>query len=387
MSQNLESLLELSKSIINIENINALLDQLLYQTRRGCNADAGSIYLVEDERLRFSYVQNDTLALDTRNRQQLYIDHTIPINTDSIAGYSAATGEILNIDDVYELSADLSCHYNNSFDEKTGYRTRSMLVAPINNPSGGLVGVIQLINKKGRGTFSEDDSDYLKHVCDLAAGAIERARISNEIFLRMLKMSELRDPKETGAHVKRVGAYTVELYDIWARKYNVPEHVIRSTKHPLNTAAMLHDIGKIAISDIIRKKPGRLNEDEYEVMKTHASIGADLFAGSALTLDQMTHDIIQCHHERWDGGGYPSGLKGDEIPLTARIVSLVDVYDALVSTRVYKDSWDEGKVLDYLQEMAGEQFDPELVELFLEIQDVIREIRRRYRDEPATVKA
>ncbi len=113
-------------------------------------------------------------------------------------------------------------------------------------------------------------------------------------------------------------------------------------------------------------------------MKTHAQIGARLFEGSTLTLDQMTHDIIQHHHERWDGGGYPDGLNGKEIPLTARIVTLADVYDALISARVYKSSWSEEDVLQYLQKQAGEQFDPELIEIFLSIQDVIREIRHRY---------
>ncbi len=246
MSEKLESLLALSKSIINIENINALLDQLLFQTRQGCDADAGSIYLVEGNRLRFSYVQNDTLMKKPNSRQQLYIDHVIPIDTRSIAGYSAATQETLLIEDVYQLSPDLSYHYNSSFDEKTGYHTRSMLVAPICNSSNDLIGVIQLINKCEGEAFDEEDRHYLEHVCDLASGAIERARISNEIFMRMLRMSELRDPKETGAHVKRVGAYTVEVYDAWAHKHGVPETEIRATKDPLHTAAMLHDIGKIA---------------------------------------------------------------------------------------------------------------------------------------------
>ncbi len=381
MSKKLESLLKLSKSIINIENINALLDQLLYETRNECDADAGSIYLVEEGMLRFSYVQNDTLALNQPNsNQHLYMDHVIPIDTHSIAGYSAATGETLNIANVYELPEELSYHYNSQFDESTGYQTRSMLTAPVNNSNGDLIGVIQLINKRSGEEFNEEDCYYIEHVCDIASGAIERARISNEIFLRMLRMSELRDPKETGAHVKRVGAYSVELYDAWARKQGFPEQVIRAAKDPLHTAAMLHDIGKIAISDKILKKPGRLDEEEYEVMKTHAEIGANLFEGSNLSLDRMSYDIIQCHHERWNGTGYPLGLKGEEIPLVARIVTLVDVYDALVSQRVYKDPWTEEDVLEYLRENAGKQFDPELVELFLSIQDTVKKIRNRYRD-------
>ncbi|MBT4081608.1 MAG: GAF domain-containing protein, partial [Gammaproteobacteria bacterium] len=219
MSKKLESLLELSKSIIHIENINALLDQLLYQTRRECKADAGSIYLVEEGKLRFSYVQNYTLALREENdRQHLYIDKTIPLNTESIAGYAASTEKTLNIPDVYNLPDDVSYHYNNSFDKATGYQTLSILTSPILTASGDLIGVIQLINKEDSLTFDEEDCDYIKHACDLASGAIERAHVSNETFMRMLRVAELRDPKETGAHVKRVGAYSVELYDAWARK-------------------------------------------------------------------------------------------------------------------------------------------------------------------------
>lgn len=380
MSKKLESLLELSKNIIHIENINALLDQLLYQTRRECQADAGSIYLVEEGQLRFSYVQNYTLALKEENsRQHLYVDHLIPINTESIAGYIASTRETLNIEDVYQLPEGTSYHYNPSFDETTGYQTRSILAAPILNSAHDLVGVIQLINKEQGETFNAEDCDYIQHACDLAAGAIERAHISNQTFMRMLRVAELRDPKETGAHVKRVGAYAVELYDCWARKHNISAAEIRITKDPLSTAAMLHDIGKIAISDKILKKPGRLDEEEFAIMKSHAAIGANLFSKSNLTIDRMACDIIGGHHERWDGEGYPQKLKGEKIPLMARIVSLADVYDALISKRVYKEAWEEEAVLSYIKEQSGHQFDPELVELFLSIQDTIRVIRNRYR--------
>lgn len=379
MNERMESLLELSKRIINIENINALLDQLLYETRRACNADAASIFLVENSQLRFSYVQNYSLGLNKPNsRKQLYIDQLIPINLESIAGYVASTGEQLNIPDVSQISSESSYHYNDYFDRQTGYRTRSMVTTPLHTPSGQLIGVLQLINSEQIDGFSEMDCGYLTHASEIAARAIERARISNEIFMRMLRMAELRDPKETGAHVKRVGAYTVELYDAWARKHNISDQEIRLTKDPLHTAAMLHDIGKVAISDNILKKPAKLDKDEFAVMQTHTSIGADLFEGSTLTLDKMSQDIIQCHHERWDGGGYPNGLKGEAIPLVARIVALADVYDALCSKRVYKDAWAEEAVLDYFREQAGEQFDPELVELFLSIQEVIQKIRNRY---------
>jgi HD-GYP domain-containing protein (c-di-GMP phosphodiesterase class II) len=379
MSQKLESLLNLSKQIIHIENINVLLDQLLYETRRECRADAGSIYLIEEGRLRFSHVQNQTLALaDENSRRHLYVDHTLPIDNHSIAGYAANNRKTLNIHDVYTLPEDTPYHYNPSFDRSTGYQTHSILAAPILNRTNDLVGVIQLINKAEGGHFHEDDCTYLEHGCILAAGAIERAHDSRETFMRMLRVAELRDPKETGAHVQRVGAYAVELYDAWARKRGLSEAEIRSNKDPLSTAAMLHDIGKIAISDKILMKPGRLTEAEYTVMQGHTQIGADLFSNSHQSIDRMACDIVGGHHERWDGKGYPKQLKGEEIPLTARIVALADVYDALISKRVYKEAWEEEEVLEYFKAQAGTQFDPELVELFLSIQGVVRVIRQRY---------
>jgi HD-GYP domain-containing protein (c-di-GMP phosphodiesterase class II) len=146
----------------------------------------------------------------------------------------------------------------------------------------------------------------------------------------------------------------------------------------LRIAAMLHDVGKIGIPDVILKKPAKLTDEEYEVMKTHTSLGADLFINIFNEVDQMSRDVAVCHHERWDGKGYPRGLAGENIPLAGRIVAIADVYDALMSKRVYKSAWDEEDVIKYLREQAGNQFDPELIDIFISVYDIIKAIRNRY---------
>ncbi|HIJ34380.1 MAG TPA: GAF domain-containing protein, partial [Gammaproteobacteria bacterium] len=153
----LDSLLRFSEQIVRIEDLDALLDQLLLEARRYTGADAGSIYLAEDEKLRFAYVQNDRLqSLGSRNNRFLYNDVTIPIDESSIAGFAASRGEMVNINDVYNLPDNAPYSFNTSFDEQTGYKTVTTVAAPLTTGNGTLVGVLQLINKDEQKPFSEE---------------------------------------------------------------------------------------------------------------------------------------------------------------------------------------------------------------------------------------
>jgi HD-GYP domain-containing protein (c-di-GMP phosphodiesterase class II) len=217
----------------------------------------------------------------------------------------------------------------------------------------------------------------------------------------MISMAELRDPKETGAHVNRVGSYSVELYEVWARKKGLPPDKIERKKDTLRMAAMLHDVGKVAISDLILKKPAKLSEDEFEIMKSHTFLGARLFKDAQSEFDELAAEVALSHHEKWDGTGYPgyvdplsekplSGFsgpdggaltkKGEDIPLFGRIVAVADVYDALCSRRSYKEPWDEARVLEEMRLSAGKHFDPEIVDSFFSCLDVLRSIASRYPD-------
>ncbi|MDC7219134.1 MAG: HD domain-containing protein [Spirochaetales bacterium] len=238
---------------------------------------------------------------------------------------------------------------------------------------------------------------FVMHFASSATLALQRARMTRTLLLRMIRMAGLRDPKETGAHVNRVGAYSVELYEAWAKARSIPEEEITRVKDIFRMVAMLHDIGKVAIPDNILKKAGQLNEEEFQIMKTHTWQGARIMGESESPMDSMAIEVALRHHEHWDGTGYPgridvetgrrldendtSGLKGEEIPIFARIVSIADVYDALISTRVYKKAWKEEEVIGAILEQKGRQFDPELVDLFMEILPTIKHVQEKYPDQ------
>ena len=393
------NLLKIMEKLYHIKDINALLDAVLLQARQFAHADAGSIYLIENQVLNFSYIHNDTLFGSSASNKYLYTSNTLPIDNQSLAGYVALTGEPLIIDDAYHIPAEMPFSFNPSFDQLSGYRTQSILAVPLITSNSKTVGVMQIINPLNEAgeleAFTPQDQLILRYFANNAAAAIERAMMTREIILRMIKMCELRDPLETGVHANRVGAYAAEIYHQWARKQGVAGDDIKRTKDLLRIAGMLHDLGKIAISDLILKKPAGLDTEELRLMKYHTIHGARLFRNTSSELDVLSAEVALNHHERWDGQGYPGkiddifqdpvplgpGKTAEEIPLSGRIVALADVYDALVSKRVYKEAFSEDVTLDYIKTQSGKQFDPAVVEAFLDIYEVIVAIREKYHEE------
>lgn len=404
--ERLRKIIDHGFELSQIKDIDILLEKVLSEARKFTNCDAGSIYIREGDNLKFSYAQNDTMQRKLPPGKKLpYASFTVPINNNSIAGYVATNGTILNIADVYEVGSFFPFSFNRSYDDVTGYRTCSMLTIPLKNFRGDVIGLLQLINamdSQGDVTpFAHDDEELITYFANNAATAIERAKMTREIILRMNKMAELRDPKETGPHVNRVAAYSVALYEAWAFKNGVPQGEIEKNRDVLRMSAMMHDVGKVAISDVILKKPGRFTPDEFQIMKLHTLFGANLFADIYSDFDESAAMVAINHHERWDGKGYPGhvdlltqeplpgyetetgsarGKLGEEIPLFGRIVALADVYDALSCRRCYKEAWDEEMVLKTIQEEAGKQFDPNLVEIFMECLDTFRQIEKLYPD-------
>lgn len=189
-------------------------------------------------------------------------------------------------------------------------------------------------------------------------------KTQDEIISRLFSALEYRD-EETGYHVHRIGNMTGYL----ANMLGWDEEKIDSIK----SAAPLHDIGKIGIPDIVLHKPDRLTEEEFSTITHHAAIGAHILSGSSNPVIQMAETIARSHHENWDGSGYPDGLRGEEIPLEARLVSIVDVYDALLKDRIYRPGMPEEQVLQILREGSGIKFDPFLLKLFLDNLDSIRD--------------
>lgn len=204
------------------------------------------------------------------------------------------------------------------------------------------------------------------------ATAEVHARERETIFL-LARTAEYRDP-ETGAHILRMAHYSrlIAARAGWSTK----------DQELLLQAAPMHDIGKVGTPDAILLKPGKLDADEFTVMKQHASIGYQILRGSSSALLQLASVIAHTHHEKFDGSGYPQGTCGEDIPESGRIVAVADVFDALTSARPYKPAWDIDRAVNLLREQRGSHFDPRLVDLFLDNFDEVLEIRNRYRDDP-----
>lgn len=197
-------------------------------------------------------------------------------------------------------------------------------------------------------------------------------RAHEETIYRLVKASLCRD-EETGAHITRTGWYSELLAGAigWSKEQ---VELIR-------LAAPMHDIGKIGIPDAVLRKPGKLSSDEYAVMQTHAQIGANMLAGSHSPVLRMAQAIALCHHEHWDGRGYPSGLLREAIPEAARIVALVDVYDALTHDRVYRPALCEADVLSIMRDGRGQQFDPAIFDAFMTLLPEMRAIAQAVTDD------
>ena len=223
-----------------------------------------------------------------------------------------------------------------------------------------LLGVLGSLVIRGERRFTEKNLYYLSFMANKAASAMESLALYENIYHNLLatlyafvRAIEARDPY-TKQHSSRVTRLAVAM----AKNMNRSSEELEI----LNVAGHLHDIGKIGIRDEILLKPGRLNPEEFNVIKQHPVIGADIM--DHMGLWHREKQIVRCHHERFDGTGYPDQLKGDEIPLLARILSIADVYDAIASDRAYRRRMEESKILNIIYGGAGTQFDPEIIEVF-----------------------
>ncbi|WP_416763523.1 response regulator [Roseateles sp. So40a] len=242
---------------------------------------------------------------------------------------------------------------------------------------------------KASADFLRDKAAYLE--AEVARRGAELAAIQDVTILAMASLAETRD-SDTGNHIRRtqhyVKALAVALREQPAlRELLTPEYVATLFK-----SAPLHDIGKIGIPDRILLKPGRFTPAEFEIMKAHPALGRDAIAqaeaqlGTPVLFLSMAKDIAYGHQEKWDGSGYPEGLRGEAIPLAARLMALADVYDALISRRVYKPAMSHREALGIIVEGRGTHFDPVVVDAFIRIQDEFQDIARRFADDDETLQ-
>lgn len=200
----------------------------------------------------------------------------------------------------------------------------------------------------------------------------------------MAKLAESRDP-ETGAHLERVRSYSRQLAQHLSSLPSHRDEVTPEFAHLIYLTSPLHDIGKVGIPDMVLLKPGRLSDAEFEIMKTHTTLGAQTLQAAInqfpnVRFLEMARNIAATHHERWNGTGYPMGLKGEQIPICGRIVALADVYDALTSKRVYKDAMTHEIAKSMIVSESGKHFDPAVVDAFLACEKEFMTIHARYRE-------
>lgn len=222
--------------------------------------------------------------------------------------------------------------------------------------------------RRSQKALSERAASLAEKVAEATKEVLDR---EHEMINRLSRAAEFRDP-ETGAHIQRMSNYSHLIARQLGLPYAEQELILR--------AAPMHDVGKIAIPDNILLKPGKLNEEEFHVMKTHAEKGWEILRESRSQLLDIAAVIAHSHHEKFDGSGYPRGLKGEGIPLHGRIVAVADVFDALTTERPYKKAWDIQRAIDFLQTGAGSHFDPLCVAAFLSRLDDVQVIRASFQD-------
>lgn len=384
----LEEVLSIGIALSKIIDLEELLDLILQKARKLTKADAGSIYLVEEDSLVFVCSQNDTLSkrLGVEKTKELFQSFTLPLNKKSIAGYVALTKKPLILEDVYKEAKNYDLSLFVSWDRANNYLSQSMLTLPLTYFQGKeekVVGVLQLINAKEKEKiipFAKKSLPALEYFASQAAVAIENAKLYKEVkeahldsLLRLGVAAEYRD-KETSAHIKRVG----EMAKVIAREVGFAS---KEEQEMVFWAVAMHDVGKLGVPDAILLKPGPLTREERKVMEKHTLIGGYILHKAKSPLLQSAKIVALTHHEKYDGSGYPLGLKGDEIPLLGRIAALVDVFDALSSQRVYKPPYSEKKVKEIIRSERGRHFDPLLVDILESNWSKFWEIRDSYLDE------
>ncbi len=366
--QRVESLAAVGISLATIQDLDVLLGTILDEAARFSGATVGAVFISEGAELRPSTIYVDGTSRVAKARLQ-----RTPIGDGTWVGQVAATGSSCRVECTNGAMQKIPL----ALDDVLPDKPRSFLVLPIALRTNTL-GVLALCDANDDDGFSEEDERLLRNFAGFVAVAIERAQTARSLIFRMVAVTTLRDPTETSGHVQRVAGVADILYSAWCKAH--PEsssNSLRERDH-LRFAAILHDVGKVDTPDAILKKPGKLDDTERGRMQLHAEIGSTLFSGFKSELDETASLVAHCHHERWDGTGYPRGLSGSDIPLFARIVSVADVYDALASKRAYKEPWSRDRVLALFRDEAGKHFDPELAQILVDHIEEAESIRDAY---------
>ena len=272
-------------------------------------------------------------------------------------------------------------------DEREGLAlgAADFITKPINPPIV-LARVATQLQAKAGADFLRDQNQFLE--TEVEKRTRELAAIQDVTILAMASLAETRD-NETGNHIRRTQHYVRVLATALKAHPRFSQDLSDRVIDMLFKSAPLHDIGKVGIPDRILLKPGRFEPHEFEIMKTHTTLGRDAIQhaedqlGMPVEFLQYAKEIAYGHQEKWDGSGYPLGLAGDAIPLSARIMAVADVYDALISRRVYKEGMPHEKAVDIMREGRGTHFDPDILDTFLGLLDEFQRIAQKFADSDA----
>jgi len=269
-------------------------------------------------------------------------------------------------------------------DEKMGLELGAVdyITKPISPPIV-LARVASQLALKASADFLRDKADYLE--AEVTSRTREVMAIQDVTILAMASLAETRD-SDTGNHIRRTQYYVKALAEKLKTHPRFASFLTDQNIAMLFKSAPLHDIGKVGIPDRILLKPGKFEPDEFEIMKTHCALGRDAIQaaedqlGMKVDFLTMAKEIAYGHQEKWDGGGYPQGLAGNEIPIPARLMAVADVYDALISRRVYKEGMPHDKAVQIIAASKGSHFDPDIADAFLDLQDEFQAIAGRFAD-------
>lgn len=356
----LKILLEFGKVINKTKSLNNVLESMAAFARDIIGADRCSIFVYDKKTDElWSKVAHDTDPIHLSSHK-------------GVAGYAALSQDTQIVVDAYN-----DYRFNPDVDKVTGYLTQSILAVPLLDNQDNTIGVFQALNKK-ESVFTNIDAEMLLLISNYAASAIENAILydkikdtQTKIINKLSSAAEFKD-QETSKHTKRVGLYSALL----AEKYGLSKEEI----YKIELTSPMHDAGKIGIPDAIMLKPGKLNDEEFEMMKTHTKIGFNLLYDDDNDFLKVAALISLEHHEKYDGSGYPHGKKGEEISIYGRIVAITDVFDALISERPYKTAWKFNEAIEYLKKERGKHFDPNLIDIFFDNLKTIKSIYLELKD-------
>lgn len=343
----LMEVLEITRSLTAEVQLDSLLEKIMDAATRLLDAERSTLYLIDAPRGE----------LVSKIAQQAEVrEIRLPIGQ-GLAGYVAASGQVLYVPDAHRDS-----RFNPAVDLLTGFRTRDVLAVPVHSSRRERIGVIQVMNRRG-GSFGLAEVALLQALASSAGVALENARLYEKIdvmlqsFVRTLAASiDARDP-QTAGHSLGVAGYAAQVA--------VEMHLSRPTQRLIYMAGLLHDYGKIGVPEAILTKPARLTEAEMAIMRNHATLSHEILVNVAFTEDlNRIPEIVYQHHERIDGGGYPRGLRGDEISLEGRVLAVCDVFDALTRRRYYREPIAHAEAFAYVRDNAGTHFDTDAADAF-----------------------